>query len=135
MAHFNFNSFGINTTTLNNLGFPGVDVRIWSVTLDPIVHLNPRGPVDFYLIGGGIYHRLQEFTTPTVGTVTGFDPFFGFFPVAVPATQVLAPYSVNKPGANGGQASHLAPGGTRSSTPRRVTTICSSTIVIPTSCR
>ncbi len=29
---------------------------------------------------------------------TGFDPFFGFYPVAVPTTLILASYSVNKPG-------------------------------------
>ena len=103
MAQFNYNSFGINSATLNNLGFPDGQVRFWSVTLDPIVHLNPKGPVDFYLIGGGgLYHRTQEFTQPTVAVVTGFDPFFGFFPVAVSANQVLASYSVNKPGVNGG---------------------------------
>jgi hypothetical protein len=103
MVQFNYNSFGINSATLNNLGFPDGTVRFWSVTLDPIVHLNPKGPVDFYLVGGGgLYHRTQEFTAPTVAVVTGFDPFFGFFPVAVAANQVLASYSVNKPGVNGG---------------------------------
>jgi hypothetical protein len=30
--------------------------------------------------------------------LTGFDPFFGFYPVGVPANQVLSSYSVNKPG-------------------------------------
>ena len=28
----------------------------------------------------------------------GFDPFFGFYPVTVPTRQILASYSVNKPG-------------------------------------
>jgi Outer membrane protein beta-barrel domain len=103
MIQVDFNSFGINSATLNNLGFPGGDVHVFSATLDPIVHLNPKGHVDFYLIGGGgIYHRYHEFTQPTVTTLTGFNPFFGFYPVAVPTTQVLASYSVNKPGVNGG---------------------------------
>jgi hypothetical protein len=57
----------INSATLNSLGFPDGRVRFWSVTLDHIVHLNPKGPVDFYLFGGGgLYHRTQEFTQPTV---------------------------------------------------------------------
>jgi hypothetical protein len=30
-----------------------------------------------------------EFTQPTVAAVTMFDPFFGFFPVLVPADQVI----------------------------------------------
>jgi hypothetical protein len=54
-----------------------------------------------YIIGGGgIYHRYQEFTQPSVTTVVGFDPFFGFYSAAVPARQVLASYAVNKPGVN-----------------------------------
>jgi opacity protein-like surface antigen len=101
LIQFDYNGLGINSATLNNLGVPGGDVKLWSFTLDPIVHLHPRGPVDVYVIGGGgLYHRSQEFTAPTTATVAGFDPFFGFFPVTVPATQVLSSYSVNKPGAN-----------------------------------
>jgi len=103
LAEFQYNDMAINAVSLSNLGFPDGAVKIWSLTLDPIVHLNPKGPVDVYLIGGGgLYHRTQEFTAPTVATVTGFDPFFGFFPVNVPANQVLASYTVNKPGVNGG---------------------------------
>jgi hypothetical protein len=33
-----------------------------------------------------------------VGAVTGFNPFFGFYETAVPTTEVLSSYSVNKPG-------------------------------------
>ena len=74
-------------------------MSITSVTLDPIVHLAPKSHVDFYVTGGGgLFHRYQEFTAPSVQTFTGFDPFFGFYPVDVPANQVLASYSVNKPG-------------------------------------
>jgi len=102
-VEFHYNDFGINSPTLANIGVPDGSAKLWSLTLNPVVHLNPhRGPVDVYLIGGGgLYHRTQEFTQPTTATVTGFDPFFGFFPVDVPASQVLASYSV-KPGVNGG---------------------------------
>jgi hypothetical protein len=51
----------------------------------------------------GIYHRTQEFTQPSSATVVGFDPFFGFYSVDVPVTQVLASYSVNKPGVDVGR--------------------------------
>lgn len=103
LVQFNDSQFDINGTTLNNLGFPGGDVNLWSLTLDPIVHTNPRGPVDLYFIGGGgLYHWRQEFTEPTVAIFTGFDPFFGFYQAAVPAKNVLTSYSVNKPGVNGG---------------------------------
>ena len=103
MGQFNYNQFGINSTTLNNLGFPGGDLNVWSVSLDPVIHTMPRGPVDVYFTGGGgFYHMRQEFTAPTTAFFTGFDPFFGFYPVAIPANQVLTSYSVNKPGVDGG---------------------------------
>jgi hypothetical protein len=98
-----FNSFGLSSFALNSVGAPGGDVHIFSATLDPIVHLNPKGHVDMYLIGGGgLYHWYQEFTQPTLATVAGFNPFFGFFPVTVAANQVLGSYSVNKPGIDAG---------------------------------
>jgi len=103
LVQFSDTRSDINTATLNMLGFPGGNVNVWSLTLDPIVHTNPRGPVDLYFIGGGgLYHWRQEFTEPGIGTFTGFDPFFGFFQAEVPTTNVLSSYSVNKPGVNGG---------------------------------
>jgi hypothetical protein len=99
MIDLGYNSFGINSVTLNYLGFPAGDLHIFSATLDPIVHLNPHGHVDAYITGGGgIYRRLQEFTQPSLASVSRFDPFFGFFQAAVPVNQVVASYSVNKPG-------------------------------------
>ncbi|MEP6534125.1 MAG: outer membrane beta-barrel protein [Bryobacteraceae bacterium] len=103
LLEFQYNDMGVNAANLANLGFPGGSLKLWSLTVDPILHLNPRGPVDVYLVGGGgLYHRTQEFTAPTVATVTGFDPYFGYYPVNVPANQVLSSYTVNKPGVNGG---------------------------------
>jgi len=101
MLQTQYDSMGINNTTLSNIGFPGGDVHVFSATIDPIVHLRPHSRLDFYLIGGGgLYHRYQEFTAPSVATVIGFDPFFGLTNIGVPTTQVLASSSVNKPGAN-----------------------------------
>jgi opacity protein-like surface antigen len=103
LVQFSDNQSDISSGTLANIGFPGGNVNIWSLTLNPIVHTNPRGPVDLYFIGGGgFYHWRQEFTAPGVAAVTGFDPFFGFFQAAVPTEDVLSSYSVNKPGVNGG---------------------------------
>ncbi|HLK63935.1 MAG TPA: outer membrane beta-barrel protein [Bryobacteraceae bacterium] len=97
--NLNYNSFGINSATLSNIGVPGGGMHVFSATFDPIVHLNPKGHVDFYVTGGGgLYHRIIDFTQPNVAVVPGFDPFFGFYPVAIPTTQILASYSVNKPG-------------------------------------
>jgi hypothetical protein len=99
MINLGYNSFGVNSETLNGLGFPGGGLRVFSATLDPIIHLNPHGHIDVYVTGGGgVFHRYQEFTQPSVATVVGFDPFFGFYQAAVPTTQILASYSVTKPG-------------------------------------
>jgi hypothetical protein len=103
LVDFTYNEFGINRATLDALGFPNGNVRLWSVTLDPVVHLNPRGPMDLYLIGGGgLYQWTQEFTRPATAFFTGFDPFFGFYTTAIPVEEVLSSYTVNKPGWNGG---------------------------------
>jgi hypothetical protein len=99
MLNLNYNSMGVNSTTLGNLGFPGGGVHIFSATIDPIVHLNPHGRVDVYVTGGGgIYHDSQDFTTPGAATVTVSNGFFGAFPVGVPVTNVVSSYTVNKPG-------------------------------------
>lgn len=104
VGEFMFNSMNINSATLQSLQFPGGDTRIWAVTASPVIHLTSHSPVDVYLIGGpGVYHRNVEFTQPTIATFTAFDPFFGvFFPVAVPANQVLLSYATTKLGVNGG---------------------------------
>jgi hypothetical protein len=103
IVQLDYNSMGINSTTLSNIGFPGGDVHVFSATLNPIVHLTPRGHFDVYLIGGGgMYRRTEEFTQPGVASVTGFNPFFGFYQFGVPTTQILASYTIVKPGVDGG---------------------------------
>jgi Outer membrane protein beta-barrel domain len=103
LIDLNYNSMGINSGTLANVGVPGGDVHIFAATLDPIVHLTPKSRVDLYLTGGGgLYHRTQEFTAPAAATVEGFNPFFGFYSYGVPATEILASYTVNKPGIDAG---------------------------------
>jgi hypothetical protein len=92
MLQLDYNSLGVNSTTLGNLGFAGGNVNIFSATIDPIVHLNPHGRVDFYIIGGGgLYHSFESFSGSDL--VTSISPG-GFFPI------VANSYSVNKPGAN-----------------------------------
>ena len=94
-----YDNMGITSSTLATVGAPGGRVSIASFTLDPIVHVTPKSHVDFYITGGGgLFHRYQQFTAPSVAVGTGFDPFFGFYSVGVPVNQVLSSYSVNKPG-------------------------------------
>ena len=103
LLDFNYNGLGVNQATLSTLGFPDGNVRLWSLTLNPVVHINRSGPVSVYFIGGGgLYQRTQEFTQPAIATVTAYDPFFGFGSFGVPVNQVLSSYTVNKPGVNGG---------------------------------
>jgi len=103
-ADFTLNSFGVNRPTLNALGFPDGNVKMWSATLNPVIHLVPRSPVDVYVTGGyGFYQWRQQFTTPTTQTFTGFDPYFGIiYPVAVPVNVVVSQNVLNKGGFNGG---------------------------------
>jgi opacity protein-like surface antigen len=102
MLDFNYSSLGVNSATLANIGAPGGNVNIASFTIDPIVHLHRKGPVDFYLIGGGgLYHRYDDLTAPSVG----FGPVptpFGFFNAPIAGETVIASYSINKPGFNAG---------------------------------
>jgi hypothetical protein len=99
LIDLDYNSFGLSSGTLAAIGAPGGGLHVFSATLDPIVHLNPKGHLDVYVTGGGgLYHRYQDFTAPSVGAATGYDPFFGYYPLAVPTTLILASYSVNKPG-------------------------------------
>jgi hypothetical protein len=98
MFNFDFDSNGIQQDTLNNLGFPDGVVHLTNFTIDPVVHVATYGNADFYLTaGGGLGHFHQQFTQPTVTTVTGFNPFFGFFTAGVPTDQVLSEYTVTKP--------------------------------------
>lgn len=102
MAEFGFNHLNLSDRTLARAGVPDGDARIYSVTLNPILHFNPRGRFDAYVIGGGGYYRRSvDYTQPGVGTASFFDPFFGtFFPALVPTTQVLATFIQNKGGLN-----------------------------------
>src|SRR5437868_11064825 len=51
-GEFMYTEMGVNSSTLNALQFPGGNTQLWSVTANPIIRFNARGPVDFYLIGG-----------------------------------------------------------------------------------
>jgi hypothetical protein len=98
-----YNSMGITSSVLNNLGYGGGRVSVFSLTLDPIIHLMPKSHVDVYVTGGGGYFRqYQDFTQPAVVQGTGFNPFFGFYPFTGTTNVVVSSYSVNKPGIDAG---------------------------------
>ena len=104
VGEFGYNQFGLTDALLTRAGAPDGTGRLYSVTLNPVFHFNPRGRVDAYVIGGGgYYRRTVEFTQPTIAGVTVFDPFlFGFVNVPVVANQVLGSFTQNKAGWNVG---------------------------------
>jgi opacity protein-like surface antigen len=91
----------VTGSALRQLQAPDGNARVYSITGNIKVNVIPVGPVDVYAIGGGgWYRRTVEFTQPTTALVTVFDPFFGFYPVAVPANQVIGSISRNAGGFN-----------------------------------
>lgn len=98
LGELGYNSMGVNNAALTGLGYPGGGIKVFSATIDPIVHLTPRGHFDLYAVGGGgLYHWSEQFSAPT-GTVTPI--FTGSLPIVIPNSGDN--YSVNKPGWNAG---------------------------------
>lgn len=107
---FGYNQLGVSSAVLQAAGVPSGSARIYSLTLNPEFHLNPKGRFDVYgTAGGGYYRRTVEFTQPTVAVFTGFDPFYGVFvPVGIPAQEVIGSFSQNKAGWNVGAGVSIA---------------------------
>jgi opacity protein-like surface antigen len=102
LGEFGYNQLGVTSAVLQREGVPDGQGRIYSLTLNPIVHFNPRGRFDAYIVGGGgYYRRTVEFTEPSLIAVMAFDPFFGvLFPATIPANTVLGSFTQNKGGLN-----------------------------------
>lgn len=117
IAQFDYDNFGIQTATLNNLlaiyngppifatgqdGNPlpqiGGNSHDWSFTLNPIVNYYTSDTKGAYVIGGaGFYHKTANFTTPAIEVE---DTFFG--PVEFQANQTIDKYTSNAFGLNAG---------------------------------
>jgi len=87
-----FSDFGITHDALLRAGARRGSQKYWALTVDPIFHVNERGPVDFYLTGGGgLYSRITKFRASS-GLVgqddTGYD--------------LISSDTIYKPGVNGG---------------------------------
>lgn len=66
------NDFGINSRTLAQVGARSGSQKYWAVTVDPTFHVNDRGPLDFYVIGGGgLYGRYTRYRASAARP--GFD--------------------------------------------------------------
>jgi len=80
------NNFGFTHDALLRAGARGGSQRYWALTVDPIFHVNERGPVDFYLTGGGgLYSQITKYRASAGG---GYD--------------LISSRTICKPGVNGG---------------------------------
>jgi hypothetical protein len=98
--NLNYTDFGINTEALRQIGAPRGSQKFWSITVDPVFHVNRRGPVDFYLTGGGgLYSRITQFRVWDGGGCCSDD--------------LLYSNSIYKPGLNAGAGFAFNVGGYR----------------------
>jgi opacity protein-like surface antigen len=57
-----YNDFGFTRNALLQAGARRGSQRYWALSANPVVHVNPRGPIDFYITGGaGIYGQITKY--------------------------------------------------------------------------
>jgi hypothetical protein len=109
---FDYDHFGYQTNTLNNLlaiynappinaGLPqlGGTSHVWSFSLDPKYTFYDGDKYGAYaVVGVGFYHKTANFTTAGIGTYC--DPFYGCYQYQ--ANQTVDKYTSNAPGFNAG---------------------------------
>lgn len=60
-----YTSFGVNQSALLRENARSGYQRFWAFTVDPVLHINPRGPADFYITAGaGLYGQRTGFRAP-----------------------------------------------------------------------
>ncbi len=113
LMQFDYDHFGLQGKTLANQEYLynyGVPVgsqlssldgnnHVWSFTLNPTFTLSTEGSLGAYaVLGGGFYHKVTNFTIPTVGTYC--DYYYGCYQYS--ANQMIDHYTSNAAGFNGG---------------------------------
>jgi hypothetical protein len=113
VVQFDWDNFGFQTATLNNLlaiyngtcsggcGLTqlGGTSHIWSFTAGPVYNFYTSDTFGAYVTGGGgFYHKTANFTIPSIGQYC--DPFYGCF--TYQANQTIDKYTSNAFGLNGG---------------------------------
>jgi hypothetical protein len=103
LGEFTFHELGVRESVLQDLQVPGGNARVYSLTGNIKVPLT-KGRVRPYVIGGGgWYRRTIDFTEPSTGVVTVFDPWWGYFgDVLVPTNRILGSVSRDAGGINAG---------------------------------
>ena len=111
LGEFNYNELGVQDDVLTSLQVPDGNARIYSVTGN-IKFPFSTGRVRPYVIGGGgWYRRTVEFTEPSIGSASIFDPWWGYVgDVAVPTNVVLGSVSRDAGGVNAGGGVSFAVG-------------------------
>jgi opacity protein-like surface antigen len=91
----------------DRLGGPdrSLDFRTFNLVYKPRLAANERAlPIGVYTLGGGgIYHRLIQLTTPSIGFASVCDPYwFICYPTLVPVDTIIGDRSSNDFGINFG---------------------------------
>jgi hypothetical protein len=87
-----FTDFGINQAALVRAGARRGSQQYWAVTVDPIFHVNERGPVDFYITGGGGFYS----------QITKYRASSGLMGQDSGRYDLISSDTLYKPGVNGG---------------------------------
>jgi hypothetical protein len=101
MLDATFADFGITHTALMQAAARVGSQKYWALTVDPVFHVNERGPVDFYLTGGGgIYTQNTKYRTSA--NLPG--PYSGQY-------DLISSETIHDPGVNGGAGFAYSLGG------------------------
>jgi len=87
-----FTDLGINRALVTQAGANSGHQRYYAATLDPVFHVNSKGPVDFYLTGGGGVYGIN----------TSYGMGNGNAGIFMPGSAVISSQTVYKGGVDGG---------------------------------
>lgn len=100
MGEYQFDGNKIPAKVLAQVGEPGGNVHIWSLTLDPVLSYRISGAVGGYITGGGgFYRKITSFTAPTLITSYYCD-YFNCYPYDYTGNVVVSRFSSNQGGMN-----------------------------------
>jgi hypothetical protein len=97
MFDVTFADFGIGHSALLRQGADSGTQKYWSFTLDPVLHVNQRGPIDFYLTGGGgFYDQITNYRVRfSQGSVGGRYDLIQSNSIVKPGVDAGAGFSFN----------------------------------------
>lgn len=100
MGEYQYNANKIPAKVLQQVGEPGGNVHIWSLTMDPVWNLKTSGSWGAYATGGGGYYRkTTSFTEPTLITSYYCDYFY-CYPYQYQGNVVVSQFATSQGGMN-----------------------------------